>query len=156
MRTYQPTGPTTPGLYDRLAKTHRMDVGQVVARLTDLRRPSGVAPGRFGVALHKGGRHPMLNAEKKSVERAMAERFQETAGTSHAKDKVIKRIIVKPESPAAAGVAGTWASHVWEVWSLKYSPGLVLRNHKGQESAVFPGWGKVKATLEKLGFKIIK
>lgn len=131
------------------------DEARLAAVLCDLRRPMGVSKERFGIAAYKSGREPMLNADKSAIERSLSKHFDEH-GSKHAKLKCIKRIIVKPESPTSAKIAGTWASHTWDVWSLKYSPGLVLRDHRGLETDVFPGWGKMKKIIEQIGFKIIR
>lgn len=131
------------------------DPARLAAIVTDLRRPKGVSSARYGIALHKGGRSPMLNADKNAIERSLSKHFDEH-GSKHAKLKLFKKIEIKPESPSAAKIQGSWSQHTWEVWTLRYSPGIVLRNHRGEESDVFPGWGKMKSTLEKIGFKIIR
>ena len=128
---------------------------RLAAVMCDLRRPVGVSKTRYGISARKTLGEPMLNADKTAIERSLSKHFDEH-GSKHAKLKCVKRIIVKPESPTAAKIAGTWASHTWDVWSLKYSPGLVLRDHRGLESDVFPGWGKMKSVIEQIGFKIIR
>lgn len=133
----------------------REDPARLAAVLCDLRRPVGVSKTRYGISARKTCGEPMLNADKSAIERSLSKHFDEH-GSKHAKLKCIKRIIVKPESPTAAKIAGTWASHTWDVWSLKYSPGLVLRDHRGLESDVFPGWGKMKSVIEQIGFKLIR
>lgn len=132
------------------------DPARLAAIVTDLRRPRGVTAARFGIALHHGGRHPMLNADKMAVERSLSTHFDEH-GSKHAKLKLFKKIDVKPGSLAAAKIqGGSWSQHTWEVWTLKYSPGIILRNHRGEESDVFPGWGKMKKVLEQIGFVIVR
>lgn len=147
---------TTLAGYDNWLRGLKEDPARAAAVLVDLRRPAGVNRNHYGVAAFKGGREPMLNADKRAVERSLSRHFDEH-GSKHAKLKCFKIIEVKPESPQAAKVNGnSWSQHQWEVWTLRYSPGLVLRNHRGDESDVFPGWGKMKSTLEEIGFKIIK
>lgn len=131
------------------------DPARLAAVLCDLRRPVGVSKERFGVAAYKTGREPMLNADKTAIERSLSKHFDEH-GSKHAKLKMVKRVIVKPESPAAAKIVGTWAEQTWDIWSLKYAPGLVIRTHRGLESDVFPGWGKMKSVIEQIGFKLIR
>jgi len=131
------------------------DPARLAAIFTDLRRPRGVSAARFGIALHHGGRTPMLNADKMAIERSLSKHFDEH-GSKHAKLKLFKKIDVKPGSLASAKIQGSWSQHTWEVWTLRYSPGIILRNHRGEESDVFPGWGKMKTTLEQLGFKIVR
>lgn len=136
-------------------KSLKLDPARAAAVLCDLRRPNGVSRARYGLALHIGGRQPILNADKQSIERSLAKHFDER-GSKHAKLKMFRKVELKPDSPAAAKIAGTWAQQRWEVWTLKYSPGLVIRNHRGEESDVFKGWGSMKKTLEGIGFKIVK
>ena len=131
------------------------DPARLAAILTDIRRPRGTSVARYGIALHKGGRSPMLNADKMAIERSLSKHFDEH-GSKHAKLKLFKKIDVKPGSLASAKIQGSWSQHTWEVWTLRYSPGIILRNHRGEESDVFPGWGKMKTTLEQLGFKIVR
>lgn len=158
-RTFVPTnsGNDYPTAGEVIAWMRRVkdDEARLAAVLVDMRRPRGVNSRHYGVSAFKSGREPMLNADKRAIERSLSKHFDEH-GSTHAKLKMIKAVVVKPESNQAAKIAGSWASHTWQVWSLKYSPGLVLRDHKGNESSVFPGWGKMKQTLEQLGFKIIK
>ena len=120
---------------------------ELIARI---RREARGYHGRIGVAATAAAGEPMLIARKGSVQ------VFDAVGARKAKDKLIKSILVKPESGKAAKVAGSWATHEWKVYSLKYSPGLVILNHRGEESVVFPGWAKMKATLEQIGFKIIR
>ena len=120
---------------------------EVLARV---RRESRGYHGRIGVAATAAAGEPMLIARKGAVQ------VFDAVGARKAKDKLIKSILIKPESGKAAKMAGSWASHEWKVYSLKYSPGLVILNHRGEESCVFPGWAKMKATLEQIGFKIIR
>ena len=131
------------------------DPARLAAILTDLRRPRGVSAARFGIALHHGGRAPMLNADKMAIERSLSKHFDEH-GSKHAKLKLFKKIDVKPGSLASAKIQGSWSQYTWEVWTLKYSPGIILRNHRGEESDVFPGWGKMKNVLEQIGFVIVR
>jgi len=146
----------TSGVYlHEWMESVKADPARLAAVLCDLRRPVGVSKTRYGISARKTCGEPMLNADKSAIERSLSKHFDEH-GSKHAKLNCIKRIIVKPESPTAAKIAGSWASHTWDVWSLKYSPGLVLRDHRGLESDVFPGWGKMKSIIEQIGFKIIK
>lgn len=146
----------TSGVYlHEWMESVKADPARLAAVLCDLRRPVGVSKTRYGISARKTCGEPMLNADKSAIERSLSKHFDEH-GSKHAKLKCIKRIIVKPESPTAAKIAGSWASHTWDVWSLKYSPGLVLRDHRGLESDVFPGCGKMKSIIEQIGFKIIK
>lgn len=159
-RTFKPanSGVDVP---NQLLKTQewvrhvKQDEARLAAVLCDLRRPVGVSKERFGVAAYKTGREPMLNADKTAIERSLSKHFDEH-GSKHAKLKMVKRVIVKPESSAAAKIVGTWAEQTWDIWSLKYAPGLVIRTHSGLESDVFPGWGKIKSVVEGIGFKIVK
>lgn len=146
----------TSGVYlHEWMESVKADPARLAAVMCDLRRPVGVSKTRYGISARKTCGEPMLNADKSAIERSLSKHFDEH-GSKHAKLKCIKRIIVKPESPTAAKIAGSWASHTWDVWSLKYSPGLVLRDHRGLESDVFPGWGKMKSIIEQIGFKVIK
>ena len=146
----------TSGVYlHEWMESVKADPARLAAVMCDLRRPVGVSKTRYGISARKACAEPMLNADKSAIERSLSKHFDEH-GSKHAKLKCIKRIIVKPESPTAAKIAGSWASHTWDVWSLKYSPGLVLRDHRGLESDVFPGWGKMKSVIEQIGFKVIK
>ena len=120
---------------------------EVLARI---RREARGYHGRVGVAATAAAGEPMLIARKGSVQ------VFDALGARKAKDKLIKSVLVKPESGKAAKMAGSWASHEWKVYSLKYSPGLVILNHRGEESQVFPGWAKMKAVLTEIGFKIIR
>ena len=120
---------------------------EVLARI---RREARGYHGRIGVAATAAAGEPMLIARKNSVQ------VFDAIGARKAKDKLIKSVLVKPESGKAAKMAGSWASHEWKVYSLKYSPGLVILNHRGEESVVFPGWAKMKAVLTEIGFKIIR
>ena len=120
---------------------------EVLARI---RREARGYHGRIGISATAAAGEPMLIAHKGSVQV-----FGEV-GARKAKDKLIKSVLVKPESGTAAKIAGSWASHEWKVYSLKYSPGLVILNHRGEESQVFPGWAKMKAVLTEIGFKIIR
>ena len=138
-----------------LASIKDDDPARLAAILTDLRRPRGVSAARFGIALHHGGRAPMLNADKMAIERSLSKHFDEH-GSKHAKLKLFKKIDVKPGSLASAKIQGSWSQYTWEVWTLKYSPGIILRNHRGEESDVFPGWGKMKNVLEQIGFVIVR
>lgn len=121
---------------------------EVLARI---RREARGYHGRIGISATSAAGEPMLIARKGSVQV-----FRGAVGARKAKDKLIKSILVKPESGKAAKIAGSWASHEWKVYSLKYSPGLVILNHRGEESDVFPGWAKMKAILTEIGFKIIR
>ena len=120
---------------------------EVLARI---RREARGYHGRVGVAATAAAGEPMLIARKGSVQVFGA------IGARKAKDKLIKTVLVKPESGKAAKIAGSWAAHEWKVYSLKYSPGLVILNHRGEESAVFPGWAKMKAVLMEIGYNIIR
>lgn len=120
---------------------------EVLARI---RREARGYHGRVGVAATAAAGEPVLIARKGSVQ------VFDAIGARKAKDKLIKSILVKPESGKAAKIAGSWATHEWKVYSLKYSPGLVILNHRGEESVVFPGWAKMKAVLMEIGFNIIR
>ena len=120
---------------------------EVLARI---RREARGYNGRVGVAATAAAGEPMLIARKGAV------RVFDAIGARKAKDKLIKSVLVKPESRPAAKIAGSWAAHEWKVYSLKYSPGLVILNHRGEESCVFPGWAKMKAVLMEIGFNIIR
>ena len=120
---------------------------EVLARI---RREARGYHGRTGVAATAAAGEPMLIARKGAVQ------VFDAFGARKAKDKLIKSVLVKPESGKAAKISGSWASHEWKVYSLKYSPGLVILNHRGEESCVFPGWAKMKDVLTEIGFKIIR
>lgn len=122
----------------------------------DLRRPTTVGERRYRTALVMGTREPMLNAQKKTVEKDLRTHAFDSSGSTHAKDRLYKTVLVKPTTGKAAQTAGSWATHEWKVYTLKFSPGLVLVNNRGEETDVFPGWGKIKSTLEALGFQVIR
>lgn len=115
----------------------------------EMRRPSKVSQGRYGIALRSAMREPMLNAGKATIE------SREYRGKSP-KHKLQRSFRVKPDTLKASRYAGGWNVRDWQLWSLQYAPGFVVVNHNGDESEVFPSWHKARLAIEEAGYVVLR
>lgn len=130
---------------------HANPVARAVAH-SDARIPRS---GRARIASIKAAGEPMLNAEHAVVQKDLAKSPASTG--QHCKDKLVRVVAVKAASIKAAKYNGDWATHNWGIFSLKYSKGVVMIDHKARESStVFPSIGAALRAIAAIGMEVIK
>lgn len=129
--------------------------------LLETRRPAGVAKERFGVAARKASRTPMINADPKNIGRGLDwyKAQLDERRYSPAKDKVYKRIVVKPttlQTAKAGRTSAFWGERLWTVFTLKYSKGYIITTDNGETSKRFPTYGELKSAITKSGWEVVR
>lgn len=107
-----------------------------------------------GIGMIRAAGEPLLNANPRDTVRAL---MQPRSPEKHPKDRMVRRVIVKATSSKAAQYNKGWNTHQWGIFSLKYSKGVVIVDHMGNESkTVFPSIGAALAAIRKIEMEIVK
>lgn len=146
------------GFHRKMALTDEV-LAQLLDR-PDLRKSyigqlDGPKSGYAAMAGYKAAGVPLLNASPRDSVAGMMRKG--TTLDKHAKERMVRRVIVKAGSTKAAQYNGDWATHQWGIFSLKYSRGVVIVDHKGRESAkVFTSIGAALSAIKQIEMEIVK
>lgn len=106
-----------------------------------------------GIYMRSAIKEPMLNADPEATVRAL----MNPPRVTHVKDKLVRRVTVKPGSVKAASYCKGWSQHEWGIYSLRYRKGVVIRDHMGNESdTIFSGIGAAMAGIRNAHMEILK
>lgn len=120
------------------------------------RRDGKTSKARYGVALRRAVREPMLNADPGVVVRGLDMR-QRSANVTL--DRLHYNLVVKPLGSKQARLGhpgGFWGERLWQVWSLKYAKGFLVVTDTGDQSKVFPTHGELRSSIKASGWEIVK
>lgn len=144
-------------LEDVIAR-HKAAIAMSREHALEMRRPGGVDKARFGMAVTKAAREPMLNAHPQSITKGLLYK-EPRRKDRQAKGTLFKRIIVKPTCLQTARYkcpGGYWGERAWCVYTLKYSPGFVIVTDHGDETPKFDNYGSLRRAIKLSGWELLR
>ena len=146
-RYFVPQDGSLEGLARQFAKW-RESPSELRRVLRDVTAPKS---GHAAIAAQKHSGEPLLNTTGKDMQRSLLAKDD----VQHRLDKKVRNVSVKAVSGLGAKIVGDWAQHEWGIYSLRYSRGVVIVNHKGDHTpSIFPTIGNALDTLRKAGLQV--